>query len=104
MLVIIHIGFVICFMGLSCLESKPMQVPNEFTCALKCNAQVQPTFINTHKEGIYHNCWQLGKQAKFDQVARGYSSHKTTMKVQTFEFQQEGKLMFINAIFINWHK
>jgi len=47
MLVIILIGFMICFMGLSCLVFIPMQLPYEFTCALKCNAQVQPTLINT---------------------------------------------------------
>jgi hypothetical protein len=39
-------------MGLSCLVFIPMHVPYEFTCALKCNAQVQPTLINTHKEAI----------------------------------------------------
>jgi hypothetical protein len=52
MLIIMVIGFVICFMGMSCLAFISVQVPCESTCALEYNAQVQSTLVITHKKGI----------------------------------------------------
>jgi len=75
-----------------------MQLPYEFTCALECNAQVQPTLINTHKEGITVVVGSLENKLDLIRLQEDKVPHKTTMKMQALESQHEGKLMFINVI------
>jgi hypothetical protein len=75
-----------------------MQLPYEFTCALECNAQVQPTLINTHKEGITIVVGSLENKLDLIRLQEDKVPHKTTTKMQALESQHEGKLMFINVI------